>query len=174
MDLGWGMQADAGMVVFSRGPGVCGFLGFRVVAGQRLDLVILTCATVWWTWPLGGSGRGVEACHESAVGGACGGEFFVAFVELDPKIDRMLLEGGDAGVELIDVVGRAEARAIVLPNCKNRLRFPHRRGHRHARPPDESSGLVQARIVGVIMAGDRPASMSSPNVSEFPHPTEFV
>ena len=50
----------------------------------------------------------VELGHELAVGGAGGGEFVVAFFELQAQVDGLLLEVGDFLVERVDVGGRAE------------------------------------------------------------------
>jgi hypothetical protein len=52
---------------------------------------------------------GVELGHQFAVGGACGVEILVAFVELEAEIDRLLFEVDDPLFELVDVVGGAEA-----------------------------------------------------------------
>ena len=46
--------------------------------------------------------------HEFAVGGAGGGEVFVAFVELQTQVDDVLFELGDLLVEGVDVGGGAE------------------------------------------------------------------
>lgn len=48
--------------------------------------------------------------HEFAVGGAGGGEFLVAFLELQPQVDDLLFEEGYLLFELLDVLGRAEPR----------------------------------------------------------------
>ena len=50
----------------------------------------------------------VDAGHELAVGGAGGGEVFVAFGELQAQVDDLLLEPGDLLVEGVDVGGVAE------------------------------------------------------------------
>ena len=55
-------------------------------------------------WP----GWCVESGHEFAVGGAGGGEVFVAFVELLSKVEVVLFELADLLVEGIDVGGGAE------------------------------------------------------------------
>jgi len=52
--------------------------------------------------------RGVEPGHELAVGGPGGVEVLVAFLELQPQVDDVLLEVDDPLVELVDVVGCAE------------------------------------------------------------------
>ena len=51
---------------------------------------------------------GVEPGHEFAVGGAGGGEVFVAFVELQVQVDGLLFEVGDLLVEGVDVGRGAE------------------------------------------------------------------
>ena len=51
----------------------------------------------------------VDAGHQLAVGGAGGGEFVVAFAELDAQVGGLLFELGDLGVERVDVGGRAES-----------------------------------------------------------------
>jgi Phage integrase, N-terminal SAM-like domain len=50
----------------------------------------------------------VESGHEFSVGGAGGGEVFVAFVELLLLVDDLLFEMGDPVVEGVDVGGGAE------------------------------------------------------------------
>ena len=50
----------------------------------------------------------VESGHEFAVGGAGGGEVFLAFVELLLKAEVVLFELADALVEGVDVGGGAE------------------------------------------------------------------
>ena len=50
----------------------------------------------------------VESGHEFAVGGAGGGEVFVAFVELLLQVEVVLFELGDALVEGVDVGWGAE------------------------------------------------------------------
>ncbi len=59
----------------------------------------------WWS---SAAGCRVELCHEFPVGGACGGEVLVAFVELEAQVDDALLEGGVLLLERVDVGGRAE------------------------------------------------------------------
>jgi hypothetical protein len=48
--------------------------------------------------------------HEFAVGGSCGGEFLVAFLELQPQVGDLLFEEGYLLFEPLDVLGRAELR----------------------------------------------------------------
>ncbi len=50
----------------------------------------------------------VELGHELSVGGAGGGEFAVAFFELDAPISGLLFQAGDRVVEGVDVGGCAE------------------------------------------------------------------
>ena len=59
----------------------------------------------------GGVGS-VDAGHELAVGGAGGGEVFVAFGELQTQVDDLLLESGDLLVEGVDVGGGAEPGGV--------------------------------------------------------------
>ena len=54
----------------------------------------------------------VDAGHELAVGGAGGGEVFVAFGELQTQVDDLLLEPGDLLVEGVDVGGGAEPGGV--------------------------------------------------------------
>ena len=54
----------------------------------------------------------VESGHEFAVGGACCGEVFVAFGELQAQVDDLLLEPGDLLVESVDVGGGAEPGGV--------------------------------------------------------------
>jgi len=54
-------------------------------------------------------GLAVELGHELAVGGAGSGEVVVAFLEFQLQVDRLLFEGGDPGLELLGVVGGADA-----------------------------------------------------------------
>jgi hypothetical protein len=49
----------------------------------------------------------VDAGHQLAVGGAGGGEFVVAFAELDAQVGGLLFEPGDLAVERVDVGGCA-------------------------------------------------------------------
>ncbi|MEV7526710.1 hypothetical protein [Streptomyces sp. NPDC091371] len=55
------------------------------------------------------SGRPVELTHELAVGSAGGGEVIVAFLELQLQADRLLCESDDPGLELLGVIGAADA-----------------------------------------------------------------
>jgi hypothetical protein len=50
----------------------------------------------------------VESGHEFTVGGAGGGEVFIAFVELLLKVEVVLFELADALVEGVDIGGGAE------------------------------------------------------------------
>ena len=58
--------------------------------------------------PVGG--RDVDTGHEFAVGGARGGEVFIAFVEFEAQVDDLLFEVSDLLVEGVDVGGGAQAR----------------------------------------------------------------
>ncbi len=60
------------------------------------------------SWALSAVCRRVELGHEFAVGGSCGGQVLVAFVELEPQVDDLLLEVGDFLVKGVDVGGGAE------------------------------------------------------------------
>uniref|UniRef100_UPI002F91AD5C hypothetical protein n=1 Tax=Streptomyces sp. NBC_01592 TaxID=2975889 RepID=UPI002F91AD5C len=51
----------------------------------------------------------LELGHELAVGDAGCGEVVVAFLEFQFQVDRLLLKGGDPGLELLGVVGAADA-----------------------------------------------------------------
>ena len=55
-----------------------------------------------------GVSGGVESGDELAVGVSCGGEFLVAFLELQPQVDDLLFEEDDSLLELVGVLGRAE------------------------------------------------------------------
>jgi hypothetical protein len=55
-----------------------------------------------------GSGRVVELGHELTVGGAGGGEVVIAFFELQPQVDGLLLQAGDLLVEGVDIGWGAE------------------------------------------------------------------
>ncbi len=47
--------------------------------------------------------RGVELGHEFAVSSPGGGEFLVAFFQLEPQVGDLLLEVGDLVAEGVDV-----------------------------------------------------------------------
>ena len=67
---------------------------------------------MWCKWTRNASsspGWCVEPGHEFSVGGAGGGEVFVAFVELLSKVEVVLFELADALVECVDVGGGAES-----------------------------------------------------------------
>ena len=49
----------------------------------------------------------VEPGHEFPVGGAGGSEFAVAFFQLEPQVDDLLVQIGDLVVEHVDVGGGA-------------------------------------------------------------------
>ena len=66
---------------------------------------------MWCKWTRNASsspGWCVEPGHEFSVGGAGGGEVFVAFVELLSKVEVVLFELADSLVECVDVGGGAE------------------------------------------------------------------
>ena len=68
----------------------------------------------------GWSAGGVEAGDEFAVGGACGGEVLVSFVEFEFQVEDLLFEVGDAVSELVDVVRRGEpglAPGLLAERC---------------------------------------------------------
>ena len=54
----------------------------------------------------------VDTGHQLAVGAAGGGEFVVAFVELDTEVGGLLFELGDLVVECVDVGGCTESRLL--------------------------------------------------------------
>jgi len=54
-------------------------------------------------------GVAVELGHELAVSCAGGGELVVAFLEFQFQVGRLLFEGGDSGLELLGVIGAADA-----------------------------------------------------------------
>ena len=54
----------------------------------------------------------VEPCHQVAVGGAGGGEFVVAVLELVSPVEELLFEFGDALTESADFVGSGEAGLV--------------------------------------------------------------
>ena len=59
---------------------------------------------------LSGVSGAVDPGHEFAVGAACGGEFFLAFFQLQPQVDELLFEEDDPSLEFLDVGGRAQPR----------------------------------------------------------------
>lgn len=61
----------------------------------------------------------VELGHELAVGSAGGGEVVVAYLGLQFQVDRLLFEGGDPGLELLAVIGAADAHLApdLLAEC---------------------------------------------------------
>ena len=56
-----------------------------------------------------GAAWGVEPGHEVAVRCPGGGQVLGAFLELQAKVDGLLFEVGDLGLELVDVGGGAES-----------------------------------------------------------------
>jgi hypothetical protein len=97
--------------VFSMGADQDTWVVLLVSPGQRLIKLVqsrnrcggATCAGV--SWP---ACRGVELCHELAVGGPGRGEVVIAFGDLEPQVDGLLLVVGELLIEGIDVGGRAE------------------------------------------------------------------
>lgn len=65
-----------------------------------------------WCKPTGGGSPvvvgDVDAGHEFAVGGACGGEVLIAFLQLEAQVDGPLFEVGDLLLEGVEVGGCAE------------------------------------------------------------------
>ena len=57
-------------------------------------------------------GAAVEPCHQVAVGGAGGGEFVVAVLEVLASVEELLFEFGDAFAEGADFVGSGEAGVV--------------------------------------------------------------
>lgn len=51
----------------------------------------------------------VELGHQLAVRGAGGGKVVVALLDFQLQVDHLLLEGGDPGLELLGVLGTADA-----------------------------------------------------------------
>jgi hypothetical protein len=83
----------------------------RVCAAQKLMEPTLPLQQVWCKWQVGFSPvgvGGVDAGHEFAVGGACGGEVVVAFGELESEVGCLRFEVGDLLVEGVDVGRGAE------------------------------------------------------------------
>ena len=54
-------------------------------------------------------GVAVEPCHQVAVGGAGGGKFVVAVLEVLPLVEELLFELGDVLTENADFVGSGKA-----------------------------------------------------------------
>ena len=57
-------------------------------------------------------GAAVEPCHQVAVGGAGGGEFVVAVLEVLALVEELLFELGNAFPESADFVGSGEAGVV--------------------------------------------------------------
>ena len=55
----------------------------------------------------------LELSHELAVKPTCGGEVLVAIFESQSQVDDLLLEGGDALLELADAGGCAESCCVL-------------------------------------------------------------
>ena len=97
--------------IFSRGANLDIRGVFLVSPGQRLiNFVQLRhrCGARMAAGMSPAACRGVELGHEFAVGSPGGGEFLVAFFQLEPQVGDLLLEVGDLVAEGVDVGGRAE------------------------------------------------------------------
>jgi len=97
---------------FSRGPALRRESDTRICAAQRLMGGTISGATgvAQAGWRVSSVVmRNVDAGHEVAVGGAGGGEVFVAFLELQAQVGHLLFEVGDFLVEGVDVGGSAES-----------------------------------------------------------------
>ena len=97
--------------IFSRGANLDIRGVFLVSPGQRLiNFVQLRhrCGARMAAGMSPAACRGVELGHEFAVGSPGGGEFLVAFFQLEPQVGDLLLEVGDVVAEGVDVGGRAE------------------------------------------------------------------
>ena len=57
----------------------------------------------------------VEPCHQVAVGGAGGGEFVVAVLEVLASVEELLFKFGDPLTEGADFVGSGEAGVVEDP-----------------------------------------------------------
>ena len=57
-------------------------------------------------------GAAVEPCHQVAVGGAGGGKFVVAVLEVLALVEELLFELGNALTESADFVGSGEAGVV--------------------------------------------------------------
>jgi hypothetical protein len=57
-------------------------------------------------------GAAVEPCHQVAVGGAGGGKFVVAVLEVLALVEELLFEFGSALTESADFVGSGEASVV--------------------------------------------------------------
>ena len=70
------------------------------------------CDYTCWARLLVVRGAAVEPCHQVAVGGAGGGEFVVAVLEVLALVEELLFEFGDALTESADFVGSGEAGVV--------------------------------------------------------------
>lgn len=79
----------------------------------------------------------VELGHELAVGRTGGGEVVVTVVELELQVDHLLFEGGDPGLELLGVVGAADAGLApdLLETSVEKWSQPTQRNRRGQAPP---------------------------------------
>jgi hypothetical protein len=57
-------------------------------------------------------GAAVEPCHQVAVGGAGGGKFVVAVLEVLALVEELLFEFGNTHTESADFVGSGEASVV--------------------------------------------------------------
>jgi hypothetical protein len=57
-------------------------------------------------------GAAVETCHQVAVGGAGGGKFVVAVLEVLASVEELLFEFGNTLTESADFVGSGEAGLV--------------------------------------------------------------
>jgi hypothetical protein len=81
---------------------------FSVVPGQRPRCVCYRCCARM----LVVRGAAVEPCHQVAVGGAGGGKFVVAVLEVLAAVEELLFEFGDAFLEGAGFVGAGEASVV--------------------------------------------------------------
>jgi hypothetical protein len=88
------------------------------------------CYRCWSRLPVV-RGAAVEPCHQVAVGGAGGGYFVVAVLEVLPLVEELLFELGDVLTESADFVDSGKACVVedlarpVAFRCVSR-RFPTR------------------------------------------------
>jgi hypothetical protein len=65
---------------------------------------------------------GVELGHEFAIGGAGGGEFFGAFLELAAQLEELLFAVGECGLQAVKIVGCAESAVGATPGRQYLIR----------------------------------------------------
>ena len=92
---------------------VSGSLG-KFSADLALCLVRGSCCVYYRCWArlLVVRGAAVEPCHQVAVGGAGGGEFVVAVLEVLALVEEFLFEFGNPLTESADFVGSGEASVV--------------------------------------------------------------